>query len=69
MIDYASGVEGLPPANVLEYRLAGGAKLIVRPSGTEPKIKFYVSACAKTEENAREICRVLRAEAEKMAAQ
>ena len=69
VIDYASGVEGLPPANVLEYRLAGGAKLIVRPSGTEPKIKFYVSACAKTEENAREICRVLRAEAEKMAAQ
>ncbi len=32
----------LPAANVLEYRLAGGHKVIVRPSGTEPKIKVYI---------------------------
>ena len=30
---------GLPRADVLEYRLVNGAKLMVRPSGTEPKIK------------------------------
>lgn len=37
---------------MLEFRLAGGAKLMVRPSGTEPKIKVYLSAVAPTEEAA-----------------
>jgi phosphoglucomutase len=40
----------LPSANVLEYRLAGDCKLIVRPSGTEPKIKAYVFTKAPTRE-------------------
>ena len=40
----------LPSANVLEYRLADGCKLIVRPSGTEPKIKAYVFTKAPTRE-------------------
>ena len=53
----ANGREGdpiqeLPPADVLELRLAGGAKAIVRPSGTEPKIKAYVSACGKDAQSA-----------------
>jgi phosphoglucomutase len=34
----------LPKSNVLEFRLANGGKVIVRPSGTEPKIKVYLSA-------------------------
>ena len=34
----------LPKSNVLEFRLANGGKAIVRPSGTEPKIKVYLSA-------------------------
>ena len=34
----------LPKSNVLEYRLENGSKLTVRPSGTEPKIKIYISA-------------------------
>lgn len=53
--DYASGVctalaDGsktvidLPRSNVLAYKLEGGAGVIVRPSGTEPKIKTYVTA-------------------------
>ena len=33
----------LPKSNVLEYRMENGCKLIVRPSGTEPKIKIYLS--------------------------
>ena len=35
---------GLPKANVLEFDLEGGDKAIVRPSGTEPKIKLYIFA-------------------------
>ncbi len=51
-MDYNTAGTGLPKANVLEFRLAGGAKLMVRPSGTEPKIKVYLSAVAPTEEAA-----------------
>ena len=43
---------GLPRANVLEYRLSGGHKLMVRPSGTEPKIKVYLSAVGESEAEA-----------------
>ena len=39
--DYQSGVSGLPKANVLVYLLPEGGKVTVRPSGTEPKIKYY----------------------------
>ena len=42
MKDYAPGIEGLPPANVLEFNGKSGAKAIIRPSGTEPKIKAYL---------------------------
>ena len=44
VIDYKDGVNGLPAANVIEYDLEGGNKAIVRPSGTEPKIKLYIFA-------------------------
>ena len=52
VVDYQNGDTGLPGANVLEFRMAGGAKLMVRPSGTEPKIKVYLSAVGRTEEEA-----------------
>ena len=51
-VDYENDDTGLPRAQVLEYRLDGKAKLIVRPSGTEPKIKVYLSAVGKTHEEA-----------------
>ena len=50
--DYEAEGTGLPKANVLEFRLGGKAKLMVRPSGTEPKIKVYLSAVAPTEAEA-----------------
>ena len=43
---------GLQGSNVLEYRLATGEKLIVRPSGTEPKIKIYALMQSVTAEQA-----------------
>ena len=44
VVDYETGVNGLPKANVIEFDLEGGDKAIVRPSGTEPKIKLYIFA-------------------------
>ena len=47
--DYQNTAEtGLPAANVLVYALNGGATVIVRPSGTEPKIKTYFTTLGKT---------------------
>ena len=46
--DYAKPEEtGLPKANVLSYVLEDGAKVMVRPSGTEPKIKAYYTTLGK----------------------
>ena len=46
--DYKKPEEtGLPVANVLVYKLEGGAEVIVRPSGTEPKIKTYFTTLGK----------------------
>ena len=46
--DYTKPEEtGLPAANVLIYALEGGATVVVRPSGTEPKIKTYFTTLGK----------------------
>ncbi len=42
--DYLSGIAGLPKSDVLEFRLSGDRKIIIRPSGTEPKLKVYLFA-------------------------
>lgn len=44
----------MPKSNVLKYYLADGSFIAVRPSGTEPKIKFYVGVVGKTQEEATE---------------
>lgn len=53
----------LPKSNVLEYRLENGSKLIVRPSGTEPKIKIYVSAKGRDKAASEELIEKLKAAA------
>mgnify|MGYP000164028601 CR=1 FL=1 len=44
----------LPESNVLAFRLSDGAGVIIRPSGTEPKIKAYYTTTGKTEAEAYE---------------
>lgn len=52
--DYQEGIEDLPKANVLVFELEEGGEVIVRPSGTEPLIKVYITLSetkAKNEKN------------------
>lgn len=45
--DYNTGIDGLPVSNVLQFMLDPDIILIARPSGTEPKLKFYLSVYAE----------------------
>ena len=52
-LDYLDGVNDLPKADVLEFNLEGGNQLIIRPSGTEPKVKVYLTAVGNEKEAER----------------
>ena len=49
--DYSLGIEGLPKSNVLKILLENNISLVVRPSGTEPKLKIYISIKGNDEES------------------
>lgn len=73
-LDYASGAlmpvvnspepvrQTLPPSDVIELRLVGGSRVIVRPSGTEPKAKAYLFARSESREGAESLLRALSVE-------
>ena len=52
--------EGFPSSNVLKFKMEDGSWVAVRPSGTEPKCKFYYSIVAENEEKARVKLAVMR---------
>ena len=47
------GTVNLPKSDVVAFELTGGLKFLVRPSGTEPKMKAYLFAHAKTQDEAQ----------------
>ena len=51
-----------PPSDVLKYTLADGSWIAVRPSGTEPKIKFYIAVVGDSNENAQAKIAAIEAE-------
>lgn len=54
-LDYSEGLDGLPKSDVLKFILEDHCSAVVRPSGTEPKMKVYLSVSAENMEKASEI--------------
>lgn len=52
IIDYTNGYEDIPPQNALRFFLTNGSWFAIRPSGTEPKIKFYFYSNQESREKA-----------------
>ena len=55
LLDYAPGLDGLPKSDVLKFLLEGNCSVVVRPSGTEPKLKTYISVTAQSMDAARAV--------------
>lgn len=55
LLDYAPGLDGLPKSNVLKFLLKDNCSIVVRPSGTEPKLKTYISISAENKEAAEKV--------------
>lgn len=64
-LDYSKGLNGLPKSDVLKYMLEGNCSVVVRPSGTEPKLKTYISVSAENREEAEKLETVMVAELKK----
>lgn len=54
VLDYNLGLDGLPKSDVLKFLLEGNCSVVVRPSGTEPKLKTYISVSAVSAQAAEE---------------
>lgn len=66
VLDYSQGLSGLPKSDVLKYLLEGNCAAVIRPSGTEPKLKVYISVSAKTKAEAQEVERKVTGDVERV---
>jgi len=64
--DYSLGIDGLPKSDVIKFFLDCDSTVTLRPSGTEPKLKVYISARAKDGESAELQIEIVKAAAEKL---
>ena len=55
VLDYSLGINDLPKSDVIKFLLEDNCSIVVRPSGTEPKIKIYISVSAENEDIAKKI--------------
>lgn len=58
--DYNEGIDGLPKSNVLKFILEDGSWIAARPSGTEPKLKFYMGIYGNSKELVESKCRLIK---------
>lgn len=63
-LDYRQGLDGLPKSDVLKFLLEDDCSVVVRPSGTEPKLKTYISVSAADEGAARKVEKRIQEEIE-----
>lgn len=66
LIDYLPGVDGLPKSDVLKFILEDNCSVVVRPSGTEPKVKFYISISDSSMKAAEEVEKKVLADLEEI---
>ena len=55
LLNFASGLNGLPKSDVLKFLLEDNCSIVVRPLGTESKLKTYISVSAENKENVEKI--------------
>ena len=61
LLDYVPGLDGLPKSDVLKFLLEDNCSIVVRPSGTEPKLKIYISVSAENREAAEKVeCEIVK---------
>lgn len=59
VLDYAQGLDGLPKSDVIKFLLENNCSVVVRPSGTEPKLKIYLSVTGVSMQEAGDTERIL----------
>ena len=59
VLDYAQGLDGLPKSDVIKFLLEDNCSVVVRPSGTEPKLKIYLSVTGVSMQEAGDTERIL----------